>query len=334
MTKIRERSPRHHAKRRGRVARWTGLLLLGLVLALVAVFAVGEISCRPCDRQLFLELHGRLQDHDETVLETIDGHQILKVILEDDRGLQVTAHIKVPGEGEPPYPALLLLGGARTGRHTLDYLPATRGVILLAIDYPYTGKRSGLGVLEFIAALPEIRRAIIRTVPASMLAMDYLVARSDVDPDQIALVGGSLGALFAPAVGATDTRFAAVVLLFGGGDVQSLLEVNIRDDLGPLTRPAAWLGKILTCAVEPLDHVGAIAPRPLLLINGDEDLGIPERNARMLFAAANKPKTQRWIEAGHLNIRDEAFHHLVTRELVDWFVEMGFTVPASAVEFE
>lgn len=271
---------------------------------------------------------------DESLLETVDDHQILKVTLEDHARLRVTGHLKVPTVGEPPYPALLLLGGARTGRHTLDYLPSTQGIVLLALDYPYEGKKSGMSVWEFITALPEIRRSVIRTVPASMLAVDYLTAHPTVDPDQIALVAGSLGALFAPAVGATDTRVAAVVLLFGGGDIQSLLEANIRQDLGPLTPPAAWLGKVLTCSVEPLDHIGAIAPRPLFMLNGDEDLGIPAHNTRLLFEAAKEPKTLRWIEAGHVNIRDKEFHKLVTEEIVNWFVEEGFAVAESVVEPE
>lgn len=301
---------------------------------LIAICSAGESSCRAYDRQRFVELHGELTQSDESLLETVDNHQVLKVILEDHADLRVTGHLKVPTQGEPPYPALLLLGGARTGRHTLDYIHSTQGVVLLALDYPYDGKKSGMSVWEFITALPEIRRSIIRTVPASMLAVDYLLSRPDVDPDQIALVAGSLGALFAPAVGATDDRIAAVVLLFGGGDIQSLLEANIREDLGPLTRPAAWLGKILTCPVEPLDHIGAIAPRPLFMLNGDEDLGIPEYNTRLLYEAANEPKTLRWIDAGHVNIRDESFHQLVTQELVNWFVEQGFAVPESVVELE
>jgi dienelactone hydrolase len=313
---------------------WIALVIVALGVLPAVVYVAGESCCRSFDPQRFVDLHGQLMLSEEMPLEAVEGHQILEVTLEDHAGLTVTGHLKTPLDGEPPYPALLLLGGARTGRHTLDYLPSTRGVVLLALDYPYEGKRSGLGVIEFLTAIPEIRRAIIRTVPASMLAVDYLLSRQEVDPDQIALVAGSLGALFAPAVGATDHRFAAVVLLFGGGDVQSLLETNIRDDLGLLTRPAAWLGKILTCPVEPLDHIGGIAPRPLLMLNGNEDLGIPEHNTRLLFNAAREPKALRWIDAGHLNIRDERFHRLVTQELVTWFVEQGFTVPDSVVELE
>lgn len=325
-------TPEHDRRPFSRWSRWITLILLTLGLLFLGVYFAAESSCRGFDRQQFVDLHGRLIQAEESLLETADDHQILKVILEDDRGLRVVGHLKLPTDGTAPYPALLLLGGARTGRHTLDYLPATQGVVLLALDYPYEGKTSGLSVFQFVTALPAIRRAVIRTVPASMLAVDFLLTRADIDPDRIALVAGSLGALFAPAVGATDTRIAAVVLLFGGGEIQSLLEANIHEDLGPLTRPAAWLGRILTCPLEPLDHIGAIAPRPLFMLNGNEDLGIPERNTRLLYDAANEPKTLHWIDAGHINIRDESFHRLVTQELVTWFTEQGFEIPESAVE--
>jgi fermentation-respiration switch protein FrsA (DUF1100 family) len=154
-----------------------------------------------------------------------------------------------------------------------------------------------------------------------MLAVDYLLARPDVDPDRIVLVAGSVGALFAPAVAATDSRIAAVVLLFGGGDIQSLLNHIAREDLAWFTRPGAWLGKALTCPVEPLHHIGAISPRPIFMLNGTEDLGIPEHNTRLLFEAANEPKTLRWIDAGHVVLSDERFHQQVTQELVDWLIE-------------
>lgn len=239
--------------------------------------------------------------------------------------------MRVPKDTSERYPALLLLGGFRTGRRSIDYIPPTREVILFALDYPYEGKKSGLTVWEFVTALPAMRRAIIRTVPAAMLAVDYLQARSDVDPERIVLVSGSVGALFGPAIAATDTRIAGTALLFGGGEIQSLLAANARDDLGWFTRPGAWLGKILTCPVEPLHHIGAISPRPVFMLNGTEDLGIPEANSRLLHEAASEPKTIRWIDAGHVVLQDQQFHDLVSQELVRWLIQEGFVGPEAFV---
>src|SRR5919202_1649660 len=50
-------------------------------------------------------------------------------------------------------------------------------------------------------------------------------------------------------------------------------------------------------AVEPVDAVAAIAPRPILLIHGTEDATIPVNHSRAIFAAAGDPK-ELWIVPG------------------------------------
>lgn len=320
--------------RTGSAAGWIRWLLLVVLLLLglaaIVYFSV-ERLCNSSDRQRFLDLRGEFLHSEESVIETTDDDKILKVILEDSRELQVIGHLKAPAPPTGRHPAFLLLGGVRTGRHSIDYIPPTQGVVLFALDYPYEGKKSGLSVWEFVTALPAMRRGIIRTVPAAMLAIDYLLNRPDVDPDRIVLISGSVGALFAPAIAATDTRIAALVLLFGGGDIQSLLARIAEEDLGWFTRPGAWLGNALTCPVEPLHYIGDVSPRPVFMLNGTEDLGIPEHNTLLLFEAAREPKTLRWIEAGHVVLSDESFHKQVTQELVNWLIEQELVRPSSFV---
>jgi hypothetical protein len=50
-------------------------------------------------------------------------------------------------------------------------------------------------------------------------------------------------------------------------------------------------------AVRPLDVVGCISPRPLLLIHGQDDRTVPAEHARQLYAAAGEPK-ELWIAPG------------------------------------
>jgi fermentation-respiration switch protein FrsA (DUF1100 family) len=53
-------------------------------------------------------------------------------------------------------------------------------------------------------------------------------------------------------------------------------------------------------AVRPVDHVCALHPRPLLVINGDDGKDNPERLARELFDAACEPKEYWHVPgAGH-----------------------------------
>ncbi len=46
-------------------------------------------------------------------------------------------------------------------------------------------------------------------------AVDWLLARPDVDPDRIALMGMSLGGLLAPRAAATEHRVAALIAFDG-----------------------------------------------------------------------------------------------------------------------
>jgi fermentation-respiration switch protein FrsA (DUF1100 family) len=47
----------------------------------------------------------------------------------------------------------------------------------------------------------------------------------------------------------------------------------------------------------PIEEIGKIAPRPLLLIHAERDLRMPLENMRELFAAAGEPK-ELWIVPG------------------------------------
>ena len=303
-----------------------GILFSLLGVSVMGVYWAGEAYCRRDFRPRLESLRGTLAEVEETPILTVEDHEILEVHLRDDRGLAVVGHLKVPIEGDKIHPALLILGGVRTGRRTLDYLADTRGVVLFALDYPYDGKKSGLSTLEFLASLPSMRQAVIDTVPASHLAVDYLLSRPEVDPDRIILTSGSVGAILSPAVAATDPRIDALVVLFGGGDIQSLIRNNL-DRPAWMTVPAAWLGKVITAPVEPLRYIGEVSPRPIFFLNGTEDLGFPVANVRLLHEAAREPKTIRWIEAGHVIINRPEFHDQVTGELVSWLQENDLVPP-------
>ena len=296
---------------------WLSLAILSIALAPSAVYIAGE-SYRGRDfRADFARHRGTLVSAEESSLGVVEGHEWVSVTLRDDLGLTVRGHLKAPAGPARPRTALLLLGGVGTGRETVDYIPDSHGAVLFALDYPYEGKTSSMSYAEFTSSLPRMHDAVLRTVPAAMLAVDYLLTRPDVDPDRIVLVGGSLGALFAPAIGATDERIAAVALLFGAADLGRLARANL-DDLGWLAGPASWLGAVLAACVEPLEYIGDIAPRPILMLSGTGDERMPEQCTRALHDAAGEPKTIRWIDAGHVRLDSSEFHDVVIGELKTW----------------
>ncbi len=131
-------------------------------------------------------------------------------------------------------------------------------------------------------------------------AIDFVAARRDVDPRRIGLVGFSIGASAVAMVASRDPRARAVLL----NATWTTLEDEIRfkyGKYGALTSwPALWAARhagIDLEAVRPVDHIGALAPRPLLVITGASDTDTPVAVMERVLAAAGEPK-EMWVMPG------------------------------------
>jgi hypothetical protein len=303
---------------------------LSTVILILAVYISGEIYRSLDYRERFAERKGALVESEERFAGGNGGHMEFEVTLRSSTGIRAKGFLRSPA-GNGLYPAFLILGGVRTGRKTLEYIGGTRDIVMLALDYPYEGKTSRMSTWEFIRSVPAIRRAVLDTAPAAALAVDYLLGRDNVDPGRIIVIGGSLGAFFVPAHAAIDDRPAAAVMIYGAGDIQSILAAS-HDMPRLVAKPAGWIGAVLLSPVEPLKYVRHISPRPLLMISGIEDKRIPPRCARLLHDAALEPKTVEWIDAGHLTVRDEEFHSIIAGILKRWLAGEGLVPPESFTE--
>jgi pimeloyl-ACP methyl ester carboxylesterase len=122
-----------------------------------------------------------------------------------DRG---TAH---PTGGDPdgPRPTLLFHGGFDSTEEELYFAggaaAARRGYHVLAFAGP--GQGSALRDQKMLFR-PDWEAVITP-------AVDWLLARPDVDPDRIALMGMSFGGLLAPRAAATEHRLAALIAYDG-----------------------------------------------------------------------------------------------------------------------
>jgi pimeloyl-ACP methyl ester carboxylesterase len=309
--------------RRVRWLRRIGILAASLTGLCLLVYIAGE---RYKQRDFLPDFAARtspLAEVTETLVEEHDEHRILRLKLVNERGIWVEAHLKIPAVGGPRHPVLITMGGAGTGRKPIDLLKNTGDWFILALDYPYHGDTGNMSDWEFLQIVPEARRALMETVPGSRMALDYLWRREDVDRDRVVLAGGSLGALFAPALAATEPRVSAVAIVFGAGDLQSVIRANL--DLPWPARPVvAWVGSVIVSPLEPLKYVHRIAPRPVFMLSGTEDDQMPLRASRLLHERAGEPKTIQWLPVGHVNIRDPEFHGRVLQTCMDWLAEIGF----------
>ena len=205
------------------------------------------------------------------------------------RGDRVPARLLLPREGRGPFPVVLLQHGAG-GSKSAPYIEQVgapwveRGVALLCIDFPLHGARRNAKLSELMQegrspdASPtarSVRDDFVRQAVVDLRrTLDAAEQIPELDSDRIAYAGLSLGAIIGATFCAHDPRPRAAVLALAGGGFGA-------------------------SDVDPAEHVGRIAPRPLLFVNGKRDETVPPAAAKKLHEAAGEPKEIYWFDGGH-----------------------------------
>lgn len=242
--------------------------------------------------------------------------------LRNGEGFTVQCGLLVPAR-KGKFPAIILMGGKATGKYAVDYALDVDDCIIVAPDYPYEPKES-YTVAGFLADVPEIRQALLDMVPSVMLVTDYLRQRDDVDTTKLVLLGYSFGAPLVPPIVAIDRRAAVAAMVYGGGDLTSLIRHNVRRYEGDfLSEVVARVGGLLLRPLEPMRYADRIAPIPLVMINGTSDEQIPRVNAELFFNAAKEPKAITWLESRHVNPRDVELTKRIISTLKMELVRLG-----------
>jgi dienelactone hydrolase len=235
--------------------------------------------------------------------------------LKSNAGLVVECGMLLPRSSGEPLPGIILLGGKATGKYAVDYVPELGDAIVVAVDYPYEPRES-YTLMEFVGDVPAIRRALMAMVPSVMLLTDYLVQRPDVDSTKIVLLGYSFGAPFVPCILAHDKRPAVAAMVFGGGEMYSLIEHNVRRYEGSVaSKFVGLLGGFLLLPLEPLRYADKISPVPLIMINGTDDEMIPQKNVELVFEQAQEPKKLIWLRSGHVHPKKQELTQAIVETL-------------------
>ncbi|CAA3009740.1 hydrolase isoform X1 [Olea europaea subsp. europaea] len=194
---------------------------------------------------------------------------------------------------------------------------ASRDYIAIAIDSRYHGERASSLTTYRDALVSSWKKGntmpfIFDTVWDLIKLADYLTQREDVDPSRIGITGESLGGMHAWFAAAADTRYSVVVPIIGvqgfrwaiehdkwQARVDSIKAVfeEARIDLGKSSIDKVVVEKVwdriapgLASQFDSPYTIPAIAPRPLLILNGKEDprcpidgLELPESRARKAY---------------------------------------------------
>lgn len=232
---------------------------------------------------------------------------------------------------------------------------ADQGFIAVAIDARYHGERTreGKGTVEYEDAIVRAWREgkehpfYFDTVWDVMRLVDYLKTRKDVDAKRIGLIGISKGGIETYLAAAVDKRIAVAVSCIGVQSFHWALDHNdwqgrigtiqkafdaIAKDANVATPDTAFVKKFYDRVVPGIygefdgpAMLPLIAPRPLLVINGDSDRRTPRPGLKKCTdAAQNAYRAAGAEDRFAVRIQENTAHQVTPdseRAAIEWFVK-------------
>lgn len=235
-------------------------------------------------------------------------------------GEPVPSLLALPPGAEAPVPCIIFLHGIGQDKDFLDVIASrfTDSGFAIASYDQYTRGERNIEDDNLFNGIAGLRRRAAMNVIDTRRMVDYFAQRGDIDMDRLYLVGASYGAITGANVAAMEPRIQAVVLTYGGGGLKSLLSSDsVKDELGPLAGPLASLAAYIFAPADPIGRVAAIAPRPLLVQNGEGDRVVPFESGKALFDAAGEPKEFIGYPGDHIGL-DEAMVWRVLDDTIAW----------------
>ena len=235
--------------------------------------------------------------------------QEVRLITRD--GIDLSAWYTPPENG-----ALILVAhGHSDSKSRLTYaLFARHGYGVLAWDFRAHGDSGGeLSTLGYYEALD---------VEA---ALDYTLAQPGVQ--RVGAWGGSMGGVAVLEAAARRVEIEAVVADSAFTSVEEALEWIVNDDLFlPFIRVFAGLETGLSVdSLRPVDRIGELSPRAVMIVHGEADSTIPVAAAERLYEAAGEPRrlwTAPGVEhVGMLSAYPEEYGQRVVGFFDDYLVE-------------
>ncbi|MBI1940166.1 MAG: acetylxylan esterase [Acidobacteria bacterium] len=285
-----------------------------------------------------------------------DGYRIEKVIFESQPQFYVTANLYLPVRGQPPYPAVLYpLGHERGGKAnpTWQQMLATlarKGYVALAWDPIGQGERVQIYNPDF--ADSQVRASTTEhTVQGAQCllvgdsvaryeiwdgirALDYLLARKEVDPSRVAVTGNSGGGMQTAYFAALEDRIHVAMPSCYLTTWERLLETIGPQDAEQCLLP--WIANKLDHA----DFIHAFAPKPYLMLTAIRDFfsisgaRTTHEEAKRIYALYGAPEKLAMFEADDTHGYSQPRRGAAYRWLGRWLKGAEDNEPESPIEPE
>jgi pimeloyl-ACP methyl ester carboxylesterase len=308
-------------------------LFAGLALAtLLAAFGAAAIIWRGSERLIRAgdDPAGEAPPADAADPDSVAGLYFESVRFPTVAGRELDGWL-VPAEGALPFGVVLVHGAGSDRREFLDRLRFLNeaGYPLLFFDLRGHGasdgaaRGGGLGYRE------------LHDVSAAVRYM-----KRERGHRGVAVYGVSLGASAALLAAAGDRDIDAVIAEAPFASVDELARIRLPRTPAWLRRAAIDLALLRVGALgepSPIEVIGRIAPRPVVLIGSADDRVVPPEELEALFAAAREPK-ELWIaERGEhgaiLEAEPEQYERRVRTYLARWLappISLPAAVPSEA----
>jgi dienelactone hydrolase len=226
----------------------------------------------------------------------------------------VYAELFMPA-GAGPFPACIVLdilqGDALVARAESMWL-AQHGVAGMVVYMAHYGPRRAPGSRNRLIStdIPKTIAGIQQTVKDVRCAVAWLANRPEFNPDQLGLVGTSLGSLVGAVVAANEPHIKNVCLMLGGGGlVDAYYDHPLAKQYLPLVELVGGKAavKALIDPVDPLTYAKQLKEKNLLMICASRDDIVPPKAAKALWEATGKQRIV-WIDSTHVG----AALHLMT----------------------
>ncbi|MCG8308392.1 MAG: acetylxylan esterase [Cytophagales bacterium] len=245
------------------------------------------------------------------LLSDSSGYKLFYTEFTSTHNKRVTGLLSIPLQSHP-LPVIILLHGLGD-RKTVDYIEAgheyfvNAGYAVMRIDIANHGDREEQNFDFDLTGSYRYwtRDMLTQTVFDLRRSIDFLRSRDEIDSGKIGFYGISLGGVIGTIFCGVDERVKAPVIALAGGNLSLMFGTDaLTEDV-----------REFFSVIDPINYVREIAPRPLLMINAENDEVIAPITSKLLFNKAESPKKIIWYPSRHRNLPiDRAYS-----EGIEWF---------------